>query len=304
MQKTSPKDFFLNLGSIILLYTGATNLLNLIFYVIDKIYPDQALDYSYSYESSSIRWAIASLIIIYPLYLYILKIINKDTEMFPEKRELGVRKWLTYLTLFIAGTAISVDLVVSLNAFLGGELTARFLSKVLAVFAVMVLIFKYYILDLKGDKKYEKKIFWIANLLIFSSLVSGFYIMGSPAKQRMLRIDETKVSDLQNIQWQIINYWQQKEKIPAKLSDLNDPISGFIVPKETGSEIEYRYETVSTTTFKLCANFDLDSEEGDLNNSYPKALNVNMNENWNHKAGLSCFERKIDVELYPPRIKQ
>ena len=37
--------------------------------------------------------------------------------MFPEKLSLGVRKWLIYLTLFIAGAAVIIDLIVLINTF-------------------------------------------------------------------------------------------------------------------------------------------------------------------------------------------
>lgn len=298
--KTSPKDFFLNLGSIILLYSGVISLLNLIFSIINDIFPDAADFYTVDYQNSSIRWAIACLLVIYPLYLYIMKIMRRDIVNFPEKRELGVRKWLTYLTLFIAGTTISIDLIVSLNAFLGGELTIRFLSKVLSVFIVLVIVFKYYLLDLRGNNSYDKKIFLSSLLLVSLSIIGGFYIMGSPATQRMMRFDEKRVQDLQSIQWQVVNYWQQKEKIPQGLKELNDSISGFIVPSDPETNVSYTYETMSTTTFKICAEFNLDDNKN-INSTYPKT--GGQNDNWTHKKGDFCFDRNIDTDLYPPRTK-
>lgn len=51
--------------------------------------------------------------------------------------------------------------------------------------------------------------------------------MGSPAQQRTWRLDDKRVNDLQNIQSQVINYWQQKEKLPMTLSELSNPMTGY-----------------------------------------------------------------------------
>lgn len=300
--KTAPKDFFLNLGSIILLYTGVINILNLMFAVIEKKFPDPAIYYSFTSGSDTIRWAVASLVIVYPLYIYFINLIGKDISINFEKKNLGIRKWLTYLTLFIAGTTITVDLVVLLNAFLGGELTTRFMLKVISVFVVLALVFEYYLLNLRENYSYNKKIFWTATVLIILSIITGFYVMGSPATQRKMRFDETKIYDLQSIQSQIINYWQQKEKIPSTLADLNDSISGFITPKDPETTSDYGYEIISATAFKLCANFNLDGENR-LNENAPYPAGSNLKENWDYKKGYYCFDRSIDVELYPNKSK-
>lgn len=293
-QKTSPKDFFLNLGAIVLLYIGVGNLLNLLFSIIDKINPD-ILNYSYGYENNSIRWAIAVLLVFYPLYVYFIKILNKDTEENPEKKKLGIRKWLTYLTLSIAGFAIAWGFILILNGFLGGELTLNFLLKALSAGIILFLIFEYYLMDLKENHFYDKKIFYAATAVVLIGITGGFYIMGSPAKQRIMRFDERRIQDLQTIQWQIVNYWQQKEKIPQELNELNDSISSFTAPTDPETKDAYQYEALSTTTFKLCANFGLDNK-----NNYPKT--IDQNENWQHLNGNYCFDRKIDTELYPPRV--
>jgi hypothetical protein len=44
--------------------------------------------------------------------------------------------------------------------------------------------------------------------------------MGSPNSQRLFRLDQKRIVDLQNIQYQVINYWQQKEKLPEEFKAL------------------------------------------------------------------------------------
>ncbi len=300
---TSPKDFFLNLGATILLYSVVINILNLLFSIIDKAIPDPAY-YSYYSNSDSIRWAIASLIIIYPFFIYITRVLNKSTEIEPEKINLGIRKWLSYLTIFIVGIAITVDIVILLNTFLGGELTLRFFLKIISLFLVLLITLKYYLLSLKDERSLNKIIFGISTSLVIISILLGFYTMGSPATQRMMRFDETRIMHLQETQSQIINYWQTKGKIPERLDELKDDISGFIPPVDPDTKNNYEYEIISEDTFKLCAEFNLENQKDDENIMYkevyyPRSVNQ---ENWKHTSGKNCFERKIDKELYPIKI--
>lgn len=291
--KTTPKDFFLYVGAMIALYISAVSLLNLLFDVIEKVFPDR-LDYYYDFTSSSLRWTVASLVIIFPIYLVLTKFINKSISTNPDKKEIGVRKWLTFLTLFIAGLTLAIDLVTLIYYFLGGEVTARFAVKVLAVFVVSGGVFSYYWVDLKRaiESNASKYWTWISSAVILLSIIGAFVYIGSPFTQRLMRFDEQRVADLQNIQSQIINYWQNKGILPAQASDLNDSIGGFTLPTDPKTDIQYEYSKITSTSFKLCAKFDLESQQ---NNSTV----YDTNNNWKHTSGNVCFDRKIDQGLYP-----
>ena len=303
--KVSPKDFFLYLGVMAALYVSVVSLLTLWFGYINVIFPDQ-LELFRRLYSSSIRISIASLLIIFPLYLFLTRLLNQCLRQNPEKKDLWIRKWLIYLPLFVAGVTIIIDLVVLVNTFLGGELTVRFILKVLAVLVVIGSGFGYYFYDLRGkwgeDVKTSKVIGWIAALVVLVSIVSGFFIIGSPQTQRLLRFDQQKVNHLQTIQFQIVNYWQDKENLPGELKDLEDSISGFIVPVDPESREPYPYEVISDLTFTLCADFNLQSQEqGD---KVPQPVPVYRGEyfeggTWQHKAGNVCFERTIDPDRFP-----
>jgi membrane protein YqaA with SNARE-associated domain len=303
--KVSPRDFFLHLGAVVALYWSAVSLLVLLFQSINNLFPD-ALEYYVDPYSSGIRFAIASLIIIFPVYWVITWMINKDLAENPSKKDLWVRKWLIYVTLFVAGLAIVGDLVTLLNTFLGGEVTARFILKVLAVLLVTGGIFGYYYQELKRDVSVmngKVKSYMIAICIaVIASIIGGFIIMGSPASQRQMRFDERRTQDLQSIQWQVINYWQQKEKLPASLADLNDPISSFMVPTDPETGASYEYGVKSDKTFELCATFATKStnSRGNVHEPAMPSL-VKGSETWQHEAGRTCFERVIDPQLYPPR---
>jgi len=305
--KTTPRDFFVFIGAMAALYASAVSLLNLLFEIINASFPD-ALHFSYDNFSSGMRWSIASLIIVFPIYIFLSWFINKDLALNPLKKNLGIRKWLTYLTLFVAGVAIITDLIMLINTFLGGEITARFAFKVLAVLIVAGVTFAYYLYDLKrdvGQKSGKTKLLvWAVSFAVLASIVGGFFIMGSPFTLRMKRFDERRVNDLQNIQYQVVNFYQRKGNLPNGLLELEDPISGFNIPLDPASAASYGYEKVSDINFKLCADFslanDLKIDSKGATRPVPIFLGEDyLNENWQHEKGAVCFDRKIDKDLYP-----
>jgi len=301
--KSSPKDVFMHLLNMIALYASATSILVLLFQYINIYFPD--ILNPYFDPGSPMRGAIASLIIIFPVFILTSKFIQKDIEKFPQKSELKIRKWLLYFTLFIAAIIIIGDLVSLIYNFLQGELTIRFFLKIISVLAVAASIFGYYLYELRrkpGVISSKIKIFTRLVIAIVAVIVIvGFFIAGSPFKQRLVRFDRERVNDLQMIQGQIVNFWINKEKLPASLNDLKDNISGFVAPvdPETGNPYEYRVK--GNLTFELCANFNFTSKEGAVNISAPAYPRYGIEENWNHSAGRVCFERTIDPDIYKPK---
>ena len=71
----------------------------------------------------------------------------------PTKRASRVRRNLTYVTLFIASLVLIGDFISLVYNFLGGELTQRFVFKVLTVGLIAGSIFVYYLLDLRADER-------------------------------------------------------------------------------------------------------------------------------------------------------
>ena len=71
----------------------------------------------------------------------------------PAKRLSAVRRWLTYVTLFLAATVLIGDLITLVYNLLGGELSLRFVLKVLVVGTIAGAIFGYYLRDLRREEK-------------------------------------------------------------------------------------------------------------------------------------------------------
>lgn len=147
----SAREAFLYLVLFSTLYVSAIHLGSLLFDFVNLSVPDTTTGYVPSPESirSSIRWAVSSLIVAFPVFLYVASITAREVRQDPAKRASRVRRWLTYLTLFLASGVIIGDLIALLNDVLGGELTTRFFLKALTVGVIATGIFLYYLRDLR-----------------------------------------------------------------------------------------------------------------------------------------------------------
>ena len=146
------REAFMYLILFTTLYSSAFHFGYLLFEFINRAFPDPAAPHSYFGWQQSIRWAVASLIIAFPVFLYVSHLLNRDVKLDPSKRALKVRKWLTYMTLFIAASVIIGDLITLVYNFLGGELGIRFILKVLTVGIIASSIFGYYLWDLRQEE--------------------------------------------------------------------------------------------------------------------------------------------------------
>lgn len=149
----SAREAFLYLVLFSSLYLSAYNLGSLFFDFIDRAFPDPA-DQSYGVWSfDSMRWSVASLIIAFPTFMFLSRLIAKELARNPVKRLSTIRRWLTYLTLFIAAGFLTGDLITLVYKLLGGELTVRFVLKVLVVAAIAGATFGYYLWDLRREER-------------------------------------------------------------------------------------------------------------------------------------------------------
>lgn len=300
-----PRDVFLHLLAIVTLYWSAVSFVTLLWQFINYFFPDPINRY-YNYLSFSgpIRFAVSSLIIVFPIFILVSWFLNRIYRKESVVRESKIRKWLLYLTLFVASLVIIGDLVTIINIFLGGEITIRFVLKAVSVLLTAGIIFWYYLDDVRRDApaKTAKYFAWATSIMVLAVIIGSFFVVGSPATARLIQFDQQKVSDLQQIQYQIINYYQSKEKLPNSLSELEDSISGFkmLTDPQTKNPYEYNIKDAENLSFELCSNFNKDGQVF-YGSEYPVGIySKGISENWEYTQGRFCFERKIDPQLYPP----
>ena len=309
--KITAKDFFLNLGVIVAFYASIIALVTLLFEIINFSYPK--ITNTYYYFSPSIGLQVATLIVAFPIFITLSWLLRRSYETDPQLREGWVRRWLAYITLFVAGAVVAGDLITVIYMYLDGqELTAGFLLKVLTLLVVAGGVFLYYLRDIRNVVSQRERRLWrsVSFGLVLVSIILGFVVIGSPADQRAYRLDNERISDLQNIQWQIVNHWQQKGVMPQRLENLSDPLKNNNLPVDPETGEAYTYTRKGNLSFDLCAGFRRDSAHmtpmgysmmGPRYEAYD--MMIPEGENWQHPAGKHCFERAIDPELYPVRPK-
>ena len=114
--------------------------------------------------------------------------------------------------------------------------------------------------------------------LVVAAIVAGLVVSGSPQRQRMLRLDERRVRDLQSLQTSLSYRYTETGALPATLEDLVDGRLLSAVPRDPESGEPYAYEVTARRVFRLCAEFALPSEG-------PEPADF-----WAHAAGRQCFD--------------
>jgi hypothetical protein len=89
----------------------------------------------------------------FPLFLFTFRAINKAISEDPSKRGSRPRKWLVYLTLWVAVLILTGDLSALIYKVLGAELTIRFALKVTTVALIAGGVFAYFFWDIRKDEE-------------------------------------------------------------------------------------------------------------------------------------------------------
>lgn len=152
----SAREAFSYLLLFTTLYFVTFHLGSLLFDFINRAFPDAATPVSETAFRASVRFSTSSLIVAGPVFLYLSRLTNRETDKDPTRRLSPVRRWLTYLTLFIAACVLLGDVTTLIYSLLGGELTTRFLLKVVVVGAIAGVVFWYYLADLRLDEREGK----------------------------------------------------------------------------------------------------------------------------------------------------
>ena len=309
----TPKDFFLWVGAMGAFYTSVIAFINLVFQYINYLYPDPLRTYQIDPYQSGISAYMAMVIVAVPIFLVLMRVIRHTIISDASRQEIWIRRWALVLTLFVSGATIAGTLIVLLRTFLSGEeLTLRFLLKIAMVIIVAIIVFAHFLADMRGYwVRFPRRVYYLGvavAVVVAITVISGFFIVGTPRQARLARYDSQRVNDLQNIQWQVVNYWQQKKSLPKKLTDTSDSLSGYSLPVDPQTKEPYEYKELTKVSFQLCAVFNAQSRttmDGPsyASQQYPTVVVGVKGEkidNWYHTAGRVCFERTIDPERYPP----
>ncbi len=150
----SARDAFLYLVLFTALYISAFNLGVLGFHLVDRAFHDPAVAYPEAEAlRRGLRWAVANLVVAFPLFLALSVSLQRGIDRDPTRRASRIRKWLTYLTLFLGAGVLIGDVIALVHGLLSGDLTTRFALKVMIVAAIAGTAFGHYLRDLRQDER-------------------------------------------------------------------------------------------------------------------------------------------------------
>ncbi|MEZ5319289.1 MAG: DUF5671 domain-containing protein [Vicinamibacterales bacterium] len=298
------RDAFLYLVLFTTLYLSAWHFGSLVFQLIDWAFPDPAMaatDAAAAFRSSLARFSVASLVTAAPVFFFLSSITGREVRQDPTKRGSKVRRWLTYLTLFVGATVLIGDFTALVYHVLGGELTVRFVLKVATIAAIAGGAFGYYLLDLRADEREDGRdagadrqgrltrgrlFAVVAAVAATGAVAASLAIIGSPAEARVELLDLRRVQDLTRTSTSIDLYWTREGHLPASLADLPSAPRPLTDP-DTGAP--YAYRVIDAGTYELCATFARASAD-----TSPRPTR----RFWTHEAGRQCFT------IEPQRIER
>lgn len=269
---SSPRDAFLHLVALTALYNAAFAVGSVVFVVIDRWLP-LPLDRDF-FRSSTLRWAAATLLVSLPILFITHRTINRDEARNPIARLTPVYRLLAYLTLLVTALVMAGDMVCVLINFLRGDATPRFLLKALTVLAIAGGVYLWYASDLRREESLTGGAgralpppppwrSWLSRAgggAALAGLLAALALLDNPLAARRLRLDESRVQDLQSIQRAVESYHDRHGKLPESLDDLRSDPGTFVFNLVDPVTAEpYGFRRTGDRGYELTATFDLPS---------------------------------------------
>jgi hypothetical protein len=123
----------------------------------------------------------------------------------------------------------------------------------------------------------------LAITVALASVVSALILLGSPAEERMRRLDDRRVDDLERLERAVNLYWTRHARLPASLAELSEEpgVNMNLRDPETAEPYEYRV-LLKADTYELCADFQRDTAE-----EFQRNEEIDF---WLHGSGRHCFQ--------------
>ena len=293
---SSALDAFLNLLSLITLGWMSIALGITLFQIIDKFFSSSQISNLSYFSQSGLKFGLASLIIITPIFLAIISILHRNYKRGVLNPQGAIYRWLTYLVLLVAALNIIGRLIQLVFQLLDGDYTLALILKILVVLIIAGCIFGFYAFDLRRTDYQNQSIvsqlfFGAIILVVLTSIIGGFFIIDSPVVTRMKKQDQKRVTDLYNLDSLLTSEYNNSDVLPNDLSaqkfqDIKDPISGQ----------PYEYKKINDDHYELCAVFEPETE--DNNDPY---RSFSGGRDWEfHNVGRECYQ--INVKNYDNQV--
>jgi type II secretory pathway pseudopilin PulG len=263
----------------------------IIFQIINKNVPDILNQYSGRFSPQQLKFALSALIISAPIFYLTNYQIYRALFKGELNKDSGVRRWLVYLILFVSSVVMIGWLIATVNNFLDGELTKKFILKSITAIGIAVSIFVFYLYDIKREKvageknRFIQVYFYISLAAVIAIFIASLFFVESPREARNRKLDNLILDNFNVIENAVANYYEENGRIPPNLEILKNEFS-YLNEKKlkdpvTGQQFEYKVS--GPRTYKLCATFRTDNRQ---NNDWRA-------ERWPHGAGYQCLPIKV-----------
>jgi len=139
------RDAFYYLLNFIMLGFWAVALGQIFYRLIGFWIPDPAVERYYGSLRDDIAWQAATVIVAFPVFLYVHSLIQRELRSRTDLYYSGIRRWLTYLALVIAAIVLLCDAAWVIEALIRGELTLRFILESVVLLVLGGGVFLYYL---------------------------------------------------------------------------------------------------------------------------------------------------------------
>lgn len=296
-KNNSAKFAFLYLLSLVALAFVSINVGQIVFQFINKYIADILTQNNSAFFPEVLKFAISSLVVATPTYYFANKFIYASLFKGELDKESGVRKWLTYLIIFVAFLVMIGSLIALLVNYLNGAITNQIILKCLTTLVISGIVFSFYFYDIRrettaGYKDKILKIYFFGSLvIILTTFVASLFIVESPTVARNRQIDQMVINNFAEIDNNLNNYYQLYKKLPVDFTALKSEYSYLIDDsfKNPRTREVYKYQVKSDREYELCATFLTDTtakSDGQMKTYYDDGR-------WPHTIGYQCLSQKV-----------
>lgn len=272
---SSPRDAFLHLLAMAMLYTAAIGTGVILFQFVERLLPASG-DAAGLGRSDTLRSAAAALLVSLPILAVVHRTIDCEMRSNPAARISPLYRLLAYLALLVTALVMAGDLICVIIGFLSGDLTLRFLLKGLVILLLAGGIYLWYSSDMRREESladapggssaprpppaWREWLLRLGAAVACASMLAALYAAGSPFRQRLLRLDARRIDAIKTIQRNVETHYERERALPASLDALAAAPETFPADAvDPVTQAPYRYERIDDTTYTLTATFDLAS---------------------------------------------
>jgi len=294
-QQNAKFAFFYMLSLVALIFTSIAAGM-VIFQIINKKVIDLLTLAPGGFSQDALKFAISAIIIAAPIYFVMMWLINKNILTGKLDKESGIRKWLTYFILLVSAVVMISWLIATINSFLNGELTVKFILKSLTAILISALIFSFYLYDIRRadiskNNNIIRAYFYGSMAIVLAALVASFFFIDSPLKVREQKFDQNIVDKLSQVDSAVNAYYGENGKLPENLSILLNGGSTYYVIEsdltDPGTNKFFDYNVKAKDAYELCATFRTE------NKTQANDKSVYVDTRWLHDAGYQCLKQRI-----------